>query len=90
MRVWVWLNNNLWYWLSNLNMYLIHKGIMWPHSMAALVEVRESDHMVDVYDEWKWERDHPNERICFDWSDPDAGYNPDWSRRNYEEDVRSL
>jgi hypothetical protein len=36
--------------------------------------------MVDVYDEWKWERDNPEDRSNFDWSDPDAGYNIDWSK----------
>lgn len=47
----VWLNNNYWYYLSKINLYLIHIGIVWPHSLEALAEVRASDHMIGVKNE---------------------------------------
>jgi hypothetical protein len=80
MRLWVWLNNTYWYLDSRVWLWLIDIGIVWPHSTDALYEVRMAEHTQDVYDEWKWERDHPDDRSNFDWSDPDAGYNIDWSK----------
>jgi hypothetical protein len=80
MRMWIGLVNNLHYYEAKLNLWLIYIGLVWPHSTEALTEVRASDHLIYCYDEWLWERDHPEDRLHFDWSDPDAGYDIQWSR----------
>ena len=38
------------------------------------LEITASLHLIDLYDEWKWERDNPEDRIHYDWSDPNADY----------------
>jgi hypothetical protein len=59
MRTWIWLVNNLHYYEAKLSLWLIHVGIVWPHSSEALLEVWESDRLVDVYQERLWDEAHP-------------------------------
>ena len=55
-------------------LHLVHHGILWPHGIEELHEIWAADKLVDQYNEWKWERDNPDDRVHFDWSDPTVGY----------------